>query len=64
MISIYKMPFSVPTMLLMNRVRMVSSPYQKAQSLANVWYYRIYTYGLLGGVVVLNDNQTKLSTSS
>ncbi len=50
------MPISVPTMLLLNRVRQLTNPYQKAKSLSNVWYYRLYGYGLFGGLVILSGD--------
>jgi hypothetical protein len=46
------MPLPIPTMLLLNRVRMVVPPLSNAKSLSNFWIMRFSTYVLFGlGVV-------------
>lgn len=45
------MPFSVPVVYLMNRVRVPSSAIEKAHSLSKVWWLRLSTYGVFGSLL-------------
>ncbi|MGI9555310.1 MAG: hypothetical protein ACR2M9_00400 [Cyanophyceae cyanobacterium] len=55
------MPFSIPTMYLLNRIRQVSPPLTNAKSLSNIWWMRFGGYATFGSFILLSNNHTPSS---
>ena len=55
------MPFSVPTLYLTHQMKHSRTSLQKANSLSQIWFYRVYGYLFLGSLLTINDYKTKRS---